>query len=112
MSSPQAHEDDAKGGSCLAALAAFSTVCSDSPTITDVAFGTDGSVQRLNVTFEQHCEGGGAALRRPSRLRTLIHRDTALQSPKRWFSNALGTKTNWTAALCEPSFARQAVMLI
>src|SRR5437899_3080258 len=40
------------------------------------------------------------------------HRDTALHSPIRWFSNALGMVTNWADALCEPSFATQAVMLI
>jgi len=32
-------------------------------TITDFAYGGDGSVQRLTATFEQHCEGGGPALR-------------------------------------------------
>jgi hypothetical protein len=32
-------------------------------TITDVVFGTDGTVQRLAVSFEQHCEGAGPALR-------------------------------------------------
>jgi hypothetical protein len=32
-------------------------------TIADFAYGSDGSVQRLTATFEQHCEGGGPALR-------------------------------------------------
>jgi hypothetical protein len=32
-------------------------------TIVDFAYGTDGSVQRFMATFEQHCEGGGPALR-------------------------------------------------
>lgn len=32
-------------------------------TIADVAYGVDGSLQRLSATFEQHCEGGAAALR-------------------------------------------------
>jgi hypothetical protein len=32
-------------------------------TITDVVYGADGSIQRLIANFEQHCEGGGAALR-------------------------------------------------
>jgi hypothetical protein len=32
-------------------------------TITDFAYGGDGSLQRLTATFEQHCEGGGPALR-------------------------------------------------
>jgi hypothetical protein len=32
-------------------------------TITDAAYGIDGSVQRFSATFEQHCEGAGPALR-------------------------------------------------
>lgn len=32
-------------------------------TITEIVYGGDDSLQRLRVTFEQHCEGGGAALR-------------------------------------------------
>lgn len=32
-------------------------------TIADFAYGADGTVQRLTATFEQHCEGGGPALR-------------------------------------------------
>ncbi|MFD7921218.1 hypothetical protein ACFV3R_18570 [Streptomyces sp. NPDC059740] len=32
-------------------------------TITDIAFAPDGSVQDLDATYEQHCEGGSAALR-------------------------------------------------
>ena len=32
-------------------------------TIVDFAYGADGSVQRFTATFEQHCEGGGPALR-------------------------------------------------
>lgn len=32
-------------------------------TIIDAAYGGDGAVQRLRVSFEQHCEGGGPALR-------------------------------------------------
>jgi hypothetical protein len=32
-------------------------------TITDATYGADGSVQRFKATFEQHCEGAGAALR-------------------------------------------------
>jgi len=32
-------------------------------TITDLVFAADGSVQRLAASFEQHCEGAGAALR-------------------------------------------------
>jgi hypothetical protein len=31
--------------------------------IADVAFGPHGYVERLDATFEQHCEGGAAALR-------------------------------------------------
>ena len=29
----------------------------------NVVFGSDGSVQQLRVSFEQHCEGSGPALR-------------------------------------------------
>jgi hypothetical protein len=32
-------------------------------TITDFAYGSDGVLQRLTATFEQHCEGGAPALR-------------------------------------------------
>jgi hypothetical protein len=32
-------------------------------TVADVAFGPNGYVQRLDATFEQHCEGGEPALR-------------------------------------------------
>jgi hypothetical protein len=32
-------------------------------TINDILFGGDGSLQRLQATFEQHCDGFGAALR-------------------------------------------------
>jgi hypothetical protein len=32
-------------------------------TITGIVFGADGSLQQLRATFEQHCEGVGAALR-------------------------------------------------
>jgi hypothetical protein len=32
-------------------------------TVADVAFGPHGYVERLDATFEQHCEGGDAALR-------------------------------------------------
>ncbi|MEV0695693.1 hypothetical protein [Streptomyces sp. NPDC050388] len=32
-------------------------------TVSDVVFGPNGYVQRLDATFEQHCEGGTAALR-------------------------------------------------
>jgi hypothetical protein len=32
-------------------------------TITDAAYGAGGVVQRFSATFEQHCEGGGPALR-------------------------------------------------
>ncbi len=32
-------------------------------TVSDVVFGPDGYVQRLDATYEQHCEGGDAALR-------------------------------------------------
>src|SRR4029078_2921535 len=32
-------------------------------TIVGIVYGTDGAVQQLRVDFEQHCEGGGPALR-------------------------------------------------
>jgi Bacterial Ig-like domain (group 2) len=32
-------------------------------TVTDAVYAADGSVQRFSATFEQHCEGAGAALR-------------------------------------------------
>jgi len=32
-------------------------------TVTDFAYSPDGTLQRLTATFEQHCEGAGAALR-------------------------------------------------